>query len=403
MKQLTTIHKKILNTLLDRYENSKTYSGDNKVRQTFKVRVEEVCPEYIDDFADIYKIEDFERQLEQIENEGLVSVSRKKNGEIRFIEANVKLISDYYILLGRQEKRTVLSDEIRMYQKYVNEDSVLGSFCRDQYDLLKEGKSAKYQKDRAKIYIALIKGIIENRNEIYEREFSISVLGDSKSFEKSYRKTVCKILRNYGSYEEILYGEEDERASQILILESHGIIPNPGYVNFKGEAVVYFRNGDIWKLMNNTPIAFSAELLDQVSRICPKASNILTIENLTSFHRFSQKDFFCVYIAGYHSTRITHYLQKIDAAKDLTWLHFGDMDPDGFMILKNLRIKTDIEFRPYMMGISVIKKYRGYAKELTDQDIKKAHTLIDAGFYPDELRYMLENNLKLEQEAVLCL
>ncbi len=147
-------------------------------------------------------------------------------------------------------------------------------------------------------------------------------------------------------------------------------------------------------------MALSTDYLDRVIRICPKESRVLTIENLTSFHRFTQRGFFCIYLAGYHSVRISDYLKKIDRPEEKEWLHFGDIDPDGYMILRNLRNKTGLDFRPYQMDEEILGVYEKNSKRLEEQDKVKANTLIDEDFYPNVLQYMLEHDMKLEQEVI---
>ena len=82
------------------------------------------------------------------------------------------------------------------------------------------------------------------------------------------------------------------------------------------------------------------------------------------------------------------------------YFHFGDIDPDGFYILEKLRNKTKIDFKPYRMEISELEKYSEFTKILEQNDIIKAERLIAKGKYTDVLEYMLNNNLKLEQEII---
>ena len=82
------------------------------------------------------------------------------------------------------------------------------------------------------------------------------------------------------------------------------------------------------------------------------------------------------------------------------YYHFGDIDPDGFYILENLRNKTDIDFKPYKMGIAELEKYSAFSKILEDNDISKAKALIDNGCHKEIMEYMLQHNQKLEQEII---
>ncbi len=47
-----------------------------------------------------------------------------------------------------------------------------------------------------------------------------------------------------------------------------------------------------------------------------------------------------------------------------------------------------------------MERYREFGKSLEDNDRKKAETLMSQGLYKEELSYMLQENLKLEQEII---
>lgn len=54
---------------------------------------------------------------------------------------------------------------------------------------------------------------------------------------------------------------------------------------------------------------------------------------------------------------------------------------------------------PAYMDIQYLDKYAEYGKPLQINDITKAKNLIEKGLYAETVRFMLENNLKLEQEV----
>ena len=127
----------------------------------------------------------------------------------------------------------------------------------------------------------------------------------------------------------------------------------------------------------------------------------MTVENLTSFNRVQGEDTLFVYLSGYNDSPKTRFLRKLrEDNPGKTWLHFGDIDPDGFYILSNLRRKTGIEFAPFLMGTEELETYRGYCKPLEPNDVAKARSLIAAGEYPGVMEYLLAHNCKLEQEII---
>lgn len=86
--------------------------------------------------------------------------------------------------------------------------------------------------------------------------------------------------------------------------------------------------------------------------------------------------------------------------KDKYYYHFGDIDPDGFFILENLKEKTSIPFKSYKMSVQELEQYSSYIKPLEQNDITKANSLSSKGLYLDEMNHMLKNNCKLEQEII---
>ena len=131
------------------------------------------------------------------------------------------------------------------------------------------------------------------------------------------------------------------------------------------------------------------------------AEKIVTVENLTSYNRISDIKSVFIFLSGYHNTAKQKFLIKIAKCnKDVNWYHFGDIDPDGYYILKNLMEKTQIAFQPINMGIEQLKKYSRYCKKFEKNDMIKASSLLDNNFYEEVMQYMLDNNCKLEQEII---
>ena len=108
-----------------------------------------------------------------------------------------------------------------------------------------------------------------------------------------------------------------------------------------------------------------------------------------------------MFLSGYHNTAKQRLLMQIaEQNKGLQWLHFGDIDPDGFLIIEHLRKKTGIDFAPIYMGCEELEEYARYAKLLENNDIIKAKNMLQKGLYQKEMEYMLSHNCKLEQEIV---
>lgn len=390
----------VLEMLLDKYENSKTYKGNNLRKQSFSIKPEAVCKTYRDNFADVSQISDFEQDMQGLEREGLVRLVKGSN-EIKIIAAVVEKIPEYYQILERTEKRDLLNLEKELYQSYLEKDVVLDSFCHKQLSILERGNKPSYPYERAKMLLSLMLFILKNKEEFLERELSIRFFGDTKVFEKSYRTAVCKILEEYGNYQEKLFGVSDAREKEQVLLGEHNISANPSYVYVKGDGEFTLGNGSVLCITPEYPIAFSSEAIDNMKKISINSPRMMTVENLTSFHRIHEVNTSYIYLSGYHNTVKQRFIMRLAQENpNLKWYHFGDLDPDGFFILEHLRRGTKINFEPFHMDLDDLKKFQRYGKELSELDRKKAHTLMDVGLYCEELSYMLQENIKLEQEII---
>ncbi len=398
--KLNKRQKDILKALLNKFEKSKTYRGENMVNQSFQVKPGDFFEEYDSDFADLDEQADFERDLSALEAAGLISLNRK-NGIIKTISMVVSAQDSYYTLLGRTELKELERSQIAMYEAFLGKNVVLDKFCNAQIQRLQDRKKAEYPEEEASEIIKILEYICSNKDEILERELSIELFSDSKTFEREYRRKVITVLKKYGEYGDIIDNVPDERELEHAILAEHNVFPNPTYVNFKGNGTIGLKNGKVIELSPEMPISVDSDSLGLIDKVNVVSRRIVTVENLTSFNRVKANDTLFIYLAGYHNTAKQTFIGKIaESNPDKEWYHFGDIDPDGYYILEHLKKKTNIDFKQLCMSVEEIKKYRDYCKPLEENDIKKAESLIEKGLFVKEMQYMLANKVKLEQEVV---
>ena len=127
-------------------------------------------------------------------------------------------------------------------------------------------------------------------------------------------------------------------------------------------------------------------------------NKVITIENLTIFNAFCDKDFFAVYLGGYHNHNRGEFICKMYSRNPhAEYYHFGDIDAGGFYILLHLKKKTGILFKPYKIDILILQENISKTKKLTDNDIVRLKNLLESEF-KETINFMLENDCKLEQE-----
>lgn len=397
---LTANQREALNALLDKYERSKTYEGTNLVTQSFTVDPTVIWKEYTSDFAEVEQIRDFEADMEYLENQGFLKVKRE-HGEIRRLIACQERIPEYYGILQRKPKRDAMQEQLAFYKAWSERgNTLIASYCREQIARISSGKKATCTLDVAEKLLQLLCCLLNNREELLERELSMMVFSDSKEFEKRYRSRICKLICKYMDFKDKLEGIDDAREREKVILEEFNIYANPSYVYLKGKVNIVSKNGEQFKI-GEAPLALSSEFIREIASITIEDRRIVTVENLTSFHRVGVPENTYIYLGGYHNTEKQLLLKRIaEENPGKEWFHFGDIDPDGFYILEHLRRGTRIDFNPLLMDVEQLETYGKYRKTLDENDLIKAKHLIQKGHYVHILQYMLENDCKLEQEIV---
>ena len=118
----------VLESLLNLYENSKTYREKNKVTQTFSISPVKIFPDYVSDFADIYLVRDFEQQMKELEQQGFIVIIWKNN-VIEKLIANSGRWENIYDLLGKKERRQIEQEQTKVYEKFLSIDKGMDVFC----------------------------------------------------------------------------------------------------------------------------------------------------------------------------------------------------------------------------------------------------------------------------------
>lgn len=405
---LSDYQNKILEKLLDKYERSKqNYDSTEKLR-AIMIKPTDIYKDYDSDYSDIDEQSEFETDISELVNEEYITIRRKEKIISRIV-LNVDSLDKIYALMKREPRKLAIQNEINLYKEWIGKNELISSYCTHQIELLESGKTAKYKIKVAENLLRLLEFVLSNRQMILERELSIAVFGDTKIFEKEYRNKLLYVLKTYGNYNDLILEIEEEKDNEKeereeiehSILEELNIYSNPKYVYFKGCAEITFEDGNSYKLSSDIPIALPMDKLNTIKSFMISDSAIMTVENLASYNRIYEKDYFVIYLAGYHNIAKQSLIKLIASQNDVKeWYHFGDIDPDGFLILENLKKKTGINFKPVYMSINELKKYEKYTKKLEDNDTTKAQGLINKGLYVDIMEYMLKNNVKLEQEIV---
>lgn len=407
--EMMPFEKKILTFLLNSYENSSIFRKDNKVKVNISFAFNQKnLPEYFEESSSVY--EEIHARMIQLEKKGFLTIlwkNGKKNHIINKVILCEQHLSEIYDYVHRVPKSNNLYQTTKILDKWskLQPMPVLNNFINTLQKRLSQGKSIKEYVDITepqeleKLLLAL-KAVEENKEECFIREFSLTHFKDSKYFASLVGK-VCKILK------EAVPAYRDMENTDIL--SEYQILHMPSYIYLKGQAEVALgvqenKAINIGAFKNGLGFSFTASELAkmQIKADNRKIHKVYTIENLTSFFRFSSEDSIVIYLGGYHNEARRTLLKRIrQALPQAQYFHFGDIDAGGFYIYHHLTEKTGIPFHYYHMDIQTLQKYSAYCKPLTINDRKRLMDLAQKYQENTEtISYMLEHNVKLEQECI---
>lgn len=431
---MISYEKKILNALLDSYENSLLSRGENKVAVHIAFRFTKASmPAYFDESSAAY--DEIHACLQELEAKGFVRVQWRDNVPGHIVQKVIlqeEHAEEVYRYLKRTPKAVYSRRQEQLLARLQEECTtpVAAAFITWLRQRLAENLPVKGYFDLADLQkserlIRCVYDVETNEKPCYVREFSILHYGDSKAFE-TIKSTVRKVFARFDER----FADADDRA----VFAEYGIYETPNYVYLKGEGVLELlgsadsgstagyeccpadalRQETVQTSLSfslplhelQQGIGISGEDLDRIRvRGTAKTQRVITIENLTTFFQWHEPDSLLIYLGGYHNRTRRRLLQMIHAQlPDADYLHFGDIDAGGFAIYEDLCKKTGIPFGLYHMGIEELQMYQAYTKKLTVSDKKRIGLMLEKAAdtcpYRDTLEYMLAQGVKLEQECI---
>lgn len=384
----------VLNALLDKFEKSKLSKegSQRSLRLTIKSS-HPILKDYWGEESYLYK-DQIDMILDDLVRKDFISVQLTRNRELDFIELRTESVPIIYEFLNRQNPDLNRIELLKYLSSYVGNNHIIKSFTNEMSARLRafQNFQSYFENiDDLKLCIKAIESMALLKDDILKRNFSKMVFKDSKLFEKIENK-VLKIIREYDDSNSELNDEE--------LLASFHIIKTPTFAYIKGGVLVKLKEQVIDLQKYGHEIALSSTALKDIDIVGVYAKKVITIENLTTFVAFNKPGYIVIYLGGYHNSVKRTLIKKIrEFDTTIDFYHFGDIDVGGLQIYEDLNLKTDIDFIPYMMDINTLKKHKEYWSNLTQNDRKRLVMIKDARLEP-LVAYMIENNCKLEQEAI---
>ena len=187
---------------------------------------------------------------------------------------------------------------------------------------------------------------------------------------------------------------------KLQCLEDVGISASPRFVLVHGPLRLLFQDGWLDLGVLRGPVRLSDTDINRVSRIETSALRCLTVENETSFHELAKLESGELLVCtSYPGSATLAFLKKLPTT--LQFWHFGDSDPEGFDILRDLRERSDRPFRALHMQW----RSAGFGEHLAPSERRLLQALMESMTMQTEqdcLRQILNEGNKgsYEQESL---
>lgn len=381
-------YNQILKYLIEKYNK-------NPGNQTISDKIEKIVPEF-NNSGDYEGFMLIKEAVDTLVKEDIISVKYEKSGRIDrlILSSDIALIHKYAKKMKIYTIDEYFNDCKTILLKYKNSEfEVIRDFCSLQLENIENYKRVKYVlynsscNNSSELELILIgaTAVLEQKNDILERNFSVNIYNDSKLFRKYAEKII-----------ELLTGDSEDWKKK---LEGFCIYQNPPLTMFKGIGTIEFDNGDKITLNSDSPLSLSLKYIESISSI--NINQITSIENLTTFTSYipSEREL-VIYLGGFVDSITVNFVKKILSINECNCRHFGDIDAGGFNILIDLESKIEHSVIPYKMSIKEFIENQEHLIELTKNDRHRLQLIQEKGYFTEIIEYMLENNCKLEQENV---
>lgn len=412
--KLSSIEDNILNILLDKYEKSKEFKDGEKSSRRVLINF------YGDkNLFKPYKLEDFdskfayESAVKELKKKGWIDYEWVKGQEDHIISKVwlcTSTVDEIYLKLGRQPKEEYIKSilfmltvaEAKSTAKWVK--YCFGDWIRY---IEKNKKNIKFLPNEISEIDEFLKCIIFasdiGNHEVLERVLSIKCCGNSKKFEKAYKSRLINVIKTYFLEDKSDMLDED-------ILKGIGIVRYPEQIEFCGNISFKFNE----KIVDYSPLNFggSINVIDAVNSqiiVDRCVEKLIFIENKANYVDYilnhQAKNELVIFHGGYYSpSKEMFYRNLNNALENQELYHWSDIDFGGFDMFSRLKKNIFKSLKSYKMGMAELKKYEDFCIKINDEYANKLCALIKRNELADEhkcLEYMIENRIKLEQEAMI--
>lgn len=398
----------ILNRLIDKYERTTAFKNDTvpdkRIILNLYGKSKSDLPEY--DIDNNFVRTEINKSIIYLYAQDLIYFEYFRGEENHIIQRvwlNFEKMEDVYRAIGRKSAKEIIMSVIKELQREIENTDCdwIVQFYIDTCEYIKShykiGNGLSEVKSRREDLYKVLRFINQNSaTSMTERVFSERCFGDSKYFEKNLKNSLLSIMRRYISKDLM-----DTELLQVI-----GISKYPEQLEIRGSIII--NSSDMGKLKSGFSV-YSNEVKSLEIEIPETITRIVTIENRANYFAYALKqesDELVIYHGGHYSPAKKELFLKIKDVipEKCIWYHWGDIDLGGFSMLLRLRKEIDDSIQLYRMSKSELEKYSDFTLPFNNEYAEKLKKLSYSWLLSDChecIDYMLENKIKLEQEAML--
>lgn len=419
-KAITDYKKWLLNTLLDKYEQSKAFqTGVFNRRITITVSKEKAIQEVME-LVDEKHL--FLTILDQLKTQGLIDYSWVKYETGNLVEQVwlvPEAISTCYRELGRVPAAELLDSFKELASTYLDKFSSDSDFTDYIVSLIEYAASKKKVKapfaDDMKLNADLFECIAlldKNPNQM-ERVFSSRYFGDSKFFERVLKSKVISILKEI---QKSSVGNDEDSANDLLVdedlLVARGLYRWPEIYEFNGPLIITLDDGSVIDMSSQAYGSYiNSDAVKHIESIDGSSiQRVVFIENKANYidyqanHRNAGD--LIVYHGGFYSPIKGLLFSKIyEGCTNAAFYHWSDIDLGGFRLFNRLRMNIAPSVQPLFMDVETLQNNEAACMNIkTEGYLQMLASLLknpDYSMFYEVIQYMIEKKVRLEQENLI--
>lgn len=401
----------ILNKLLDKYEKSKSYLED--VNRKIILKLSELKQYNIENYDEKMLLHEVVKELK---SKDLIDFNWIKFEEENILD-KVWLIKEKIDLAYEEVKRDnpkhIYLEILREFENVKFQSAWLQEFQKDIIGYMNKNKkeNSLLPNEKMKDIISALKAIDDmicsnNSEPILKRVFSIKCYNNSKYFEKEIESYIIRILKKYYTCDNLVMSELNN--DEILAVVK--ITKYPEVIEFSGNIKCILENGEI--VFSDIAIGnyINSQTIANVKNIeLINVNKIIFIENKTNYINYIQTKKVAelvIYHGGVYSPIRGEFFKKIYKAcnPNIQIYHWSDIDIGGFSIFTRLRDSIIKNLIPYKMDKRTLIENKEGWQSFSEDYRKRLEKLKGNEKYScffETIDFMLENNVRLEQEILI--